>query len=240
MNRDSTRAFFLNFQETVSRPRLDRYRRGDAADIDAVADYLWNVALSESLYPSLAMLEVSLRNSIHRVLSDLTGTEMWFEHVLRPGEVSRYYRLRDDLQTKLKHPPGADKLVSELSFGFWVSLLTQPYHQRIWAPNRASMLKRAFPQMPRLPNARRVVHWRCNMMRVLRNRIMHHEPIFMGLWWNGDILPLMNIHQQINEVIRWINPQMAEVVVITDRFESVHEESRSAIRTRLVRSIGRQ
>ncbi|MEX2426073.1 MAG: hypothetical protein WD401_04840, partial [Thermomicrobiaceae bacterium] len=215
MNLDSTSEFFLNFQSTVSKPRLDRYRRDGSDEIDAVADYLWNVALSEALYPWLAMLEVSLRNALHRELSELTGTDMWFEQVLRPEQISGFYRLRNDLQKKLNLPPGPDKLVSELSFGFWVSLLTQPYNQRIWAPNKATVLKRTFPQMPRFPNARRVVHRRCNMIRILRNRVMHHEPILMGLRWNGDVLPLTTIHRQIYDVIHWINPLSTEVMAIT-------------------------
>jgi hypothetical protein len=54
----------------LSADRLDAYHQpGDSDGLDAAARYLWNVALSEALYPALAALEVGLRNNFHDELA---------------------------------------------------------------------------------------------------------------------------------------------------------------------------
>lgn len=48
---------------------------------DALARYLWNVALSQALYPTLGALAVGLRNNLHDELAAQYGPS-WFT---RPG-----------------------------------------------------------------------------------------------------------------------------------------------------------
>ncbi len=69
------------------------------------------------------------------------------------------------------------QIVAELTFGFWTTLLSQPYHQRVWAPDRTALIRAVFPHLPPVPNNRQAVHQRYNDLRFMRNRIMHHEPI---------------------------------------------------------------
>ena len=50
--------------------RLAPYLNHSGGDRDrAVALYLWNIALCESLYPLLNLSEITLRNRFHQVLS---------------------------------------------------------------------------------------------------------------------------------------------------------------------------
>jgi hypothetical protein len=66
----------------------------------------------------------------------------------------------------------ADDVVAQLSFGFWVSLLSAgaAYDRVLWVPT----LHRAFPHYS---GPRRPLHESLLTMVLLRNRIMHHEPI---------------------------------------------------------------
>jgi hypothetical protein len=54
-------------------------------------------------------------------------------------------------------------------FGFWWSLLSDEYNRRLWQP----ALIHAFHG----PVRRRTLHGELNDLRLLRNRIAHHEPI---------------------------------------------------------------
>ncbi|WP_203923445.1 hypothetical protein [Rugosimonospora africana] len=68
----------------------------------------------------------------------------------------------------------ADDVVAELQFGFWTSLLSNhrgsQYGRLLWVPT----LHRSFPHYH---GRRRDLHDNYEAMRLLRNRIMHHEPI---------------------------------------------------------------
>ena len=60
---------FQRFEQLVSRTRLRPYRRATPGHEEAVALYLWNVALSEALYPALSFFEIGFRNALHEALS---------------------------------------------------------------------------------------------------------------------------------------------------------------------------
>ena len=59
---------FKDFERIVSRQRLQKYRRATKTKPEAVALYLWNVALSEALYPPIHFFEVAFRNTVHQAL----------------------------------------------------------------------------------------------------------------------------------------------------------------------------
>jgi Abi-like protein len=73
------------------------------------------------------------------------------------------------------------KVIAELRFAFWVSLLTASHDNRIWEDHLAT----AFPNVPGangsshdIEQARLLLHGEIDSIRVFRNRIAHHEPIF--------------------------------------------------------------
>ena len=80
--------FFSLLLEAISENRLAPYRQGNenSADLTCYARYLWNTALSESLYPALQGLEVTLRNSLHSAISAAIGSDDWFDRILAKEE----------------------------------------------------------------------------------------------------------------------------------------------------------
>ena len=72
-----------------------------------------------------------------------------------------------------------------------------------------------FPSMPQGIRKRRTISGRLNSIRRLRNRVFHYEPIWH--WKN-----LSKQHDEILETIAWINPHMADLVKITDRFPEIY------------------
>lgn len=62
---------------------------------------------------------------------------------------------------------------------------------------------------------------RLTQVRLLRNRIAHHEPI---LYWN-----LPQLHQAMLEMTRWLSPAMDDWRGTVDRFPEVHPAERLAL-----------
>lgn len=211
----------------VARVRLEAYRPPGGTDEDMMVNYLWNLALSEALYPALGAMEVALRNSIHAAATSRYRTDLWFElpDLLQPGQLAAVRNARDGLIQRGKDP-SADRIVAELHLGFWTTILSRPYHPKFWNPNRGAMLKTVFPRLPIPLRQRHLVHRRYNDLRFLRNRVFHYEPI-----WNRSDLPAE--HARLLETIGWISPAFLATVELLDRFPDTSRHGRDRIRAGL-------
>ncbi len=121
----------VELRRVISDKRLDAYRMGPAdEDVDLLARYLWNIALCEALYPALHSLEIALRNSLHAALTASFGVT-WYDDptvLIEPRGRSEVVEAKQRLRTQGK-PLEADRIVAELPFGFWTSLLNVAYAQ---------------------------------------------------------------------------------------------------------------
>jgi hypothetical protein len=215
------------FKNSLSAARFEAYRlRSDETDGTALARYLWNVALCEALYPSTHMLEVALRNAVHREASKRFGSPNWLdpdsaECVLLDRECEKVRAASRQLK-RHQSPRTPDRLVAELSFGFWTSLLSVAYEQRLIVP----IIAEAFPELPRRIRTRNTLAGRFNYIRKLRNRVAHHEPI-----WNRP--SLQRDHAQIVEAIGWMSPGLQRILGALDRFPKVYMDGPQRYRERL-------
>ncbi|MEZ5282071.1 MAG: Abi family protein [Acidimicrobiales bacterium] len=216
-------------ESAVSTPRFDRFRAAASDDGHAWELYRWNIELTSSFAPLAADLEVALRNTIHQQLTDLCGSETWWTSSsllldditaeMLTDVVQKYRRKLD------KGSVGAGKVISELSLGTWVRLLSKgghsalgrsiDYDRRLWRP----ALRRGFATgelnrngEPRRPT-RKDVHARAETFQRLRNRCAHHEPIIDGIQAPGTttMLPLGQVWHDCVELLRWISPPLAEI-----------------------------
>lgn len=204
-------ALFLEaIKLSLSEARLDGYKRysGDT-DFDCLLRYLWNSKLSESFYVPLQNLEVILRNRIHDSLTDHYGTEFWFDrHGLlggcQPKQVS---------QAKGKVPArehgNAGKIVAELNFGFWSALVVRRYSATLVPVLLGDCFKKVTPAY----RNRAYVASALNGLRLLRNRVSHHEPI----WYYQDLAEKFNDTMQF---IFWLSPELFRV---TNQMTNFHE-----------------
>ena len=206
--------FINSLLKATSEPRLGPYLTpaGRVSIQAGIARYLWNIQLSESLYPALQGVEVTLRNSIHGVATEVFSSDRWFNTILVAPETDVLANARKRLagQGKRANP---DNLVSALSFGFWVNLFYSRYEQKLWP----RLLKEVFPYIPAGIRRRNYISQRLNPIRHLRNRVFHHEPI----WHWPD---LAQHHQEALEVIGWINPELLALVQLLDRFPEVYAQ----------------
>ena len=217
--------FADKLNQVLSTERLEAYlqRATGNGNLNLFCHYVWNIALSESLYPSLQALEVILRNTIHEAARQHFGRDDWFDDVQiihHRHEVGALEKARSKLRRERKQPD-VGRIIAELNFGFWTSLLDRRYEQVLWP----AMIRSAFPHMPRRMRTRANLAQRFNEVRNLRNRIFHHEPIW---YW-----PLPDKHRRVLEAIGWIEPAMAELISTVDRFPDVYAEGIAPIEAKL-------
>ena len=212
----SSSEFFLYFRRTglverlLSLERLSRYQLLGAGDrIATVRHYEYNTRLSEAFYTPLQGLETCLRNSLSIELTILLGVD-WYENkhgIFQHPTTEMIAKAKQGLQDDGKAIV-ASRMIPELNFGFWVSILSPRYDTRLWVP----ALRKAFPNRPKGED-RKAVHKAINAVRRLRNRVAHHEPILHR--------KLDEDHELILKLILWCCPKTSAWVGSLSRLPAV-------------------
>lgn len=196
--------------------RLSPYLEHASGNRDfAISLYLWNIMLCESLYPLLNLGEITLRNRFHQILSQHFQREDWFDDVwLDPRDYSKIKEAKQKIvRRRLEVTPG--RIVSELTFGFWTSLLDVRYERNhiLWPV----LAPKVFADAPRRLRTRKDQSRHAAQLRSLRNRVFHHEPI-----WNWD--NLSDLVNQSGVWLSWLNPEIARLHSLLGRFGSVYSD----------------
>lgn len=201
-------------ERSFSFARIERYRVARAGDrVSAAADYALNLRLAESMMPMLNVLEIGLRNAVHARLTQLYRKEDWWRFWIGRPEFARLLGSVNEAESKLmvrRERVSPDKVVAELTFGFWCSLFNASYQEELW-----KHLRLAFPSCPRDQRRRKAISGALNQVRVLRNRVFHHEPL---LWLTLD---LDEQHRRGRKIIQWIDPDLAAWLARHDRFSEL-------------------
>ncbi len=193
---DYTTEIIENLEKSISSERFSTYLNETSGNKEeALQLYWWNSKVSAEFYIPLQGLEITLRNSLHQVCTDHFGAENWYETAPLDrvgGELVDKAKWKVQRLHQTITPP---HVVAELSFGFWLSLLNKQYHQSFWIP----FLHKAFPHASK-PRAE--IHRTLDHLRLFRNRIAHHEPIFSR--------HLAEDYQSIMTTVSWICPVTAD------------------------------
>jgi hypothetical protein len=220
-------------ERALSPERLAGYRlAGDRNETDGLARYLWNMALANAIQPALQTLEISFRNEIARAAAKITANRNYaVDHIpswldarptmLLPNEQEKVERAK----TALGMDPRSQTeghLIAKLDFGFWVALCRDSYTDlrgegpRLW--DRALSL--VCRKRPADITTRAQIFHRFNRIRVFRNRVAHHEPI-----WDRQYL---REHEYILESLGWMHPKLADAVRTMSPAEPVFRAGFSA------------
>lgn len=197
--------------------RLARYLRaaqGDAAVAQRL--YWWNIEASAALFGPLHCLELALRNALHHQLAQHHGREDWWEEApLDPAGHRLVGKARDKCARRGSAPVVPGGVVAELTFGFWTALLSRGYDRRFWVP----VLHRAFPHYR---GRRADLYDGLSSLVLLRNRIMHHEPIH-----HRD---LAADHAKIYRMLSHMDAELTKEAQAMDRFPGVLARRRDVLR----------
>lgn len=236
-------AYVADVERLVSQSRLDRYRV-PGSDLETMVTYLWNVALSEALLQGICSVEIAIRNAIHNAFTAHYGTDQWFWKCLKKEDLKVINGKWIELANSLGQPPTSGKIIAHLTLGFWPYLFEHRYHA-MWWDNGEALLKAVFSHLPmNVPPYQKIgrqeVFNRLKNFAELRNRAMHHEPIFFGLAQPQlgnppPIVPLADIHFQMKEMLDWISPQHGLTLSFVDRFDDVLQDGQTDIRDKIKR-----
>lgn len=204
-----------DLEKALSYERFARYLAWAGGDrARALSLYTLNALLSESLYVSMQMLEVTLRNRIHTVMADKHG-EDWFKDdalVTLAHQQDQVMKAIEDVVKDGKAPtPG--RVVAALTFSFWTTMLS-PAYDTLWQTTLHKIGRKTDGKGLR----RKDFSSPLSPVRTLRNRVAHHEPIIA---WN-----LLSHRQKIGTMIEWLSPPAAEWVSQNCRFFSIYPEQR--------------
>jgi hypothetical protein len=213
--------FFQQIEQSLSNERLTAYAAGQDSNTPdpcvTLARYLLNMALCESLYSPLQLCEIALRNSIHRYASGIMEREDWYDSPgfpLTPWAAAEVAKAKFKIN-KARKPVVAGRIVAELQFGFWSSLFEDYYEKS--TPFLPGAFKGVFPCLPKSLHKRKERKADLEMIRILRNRVFHHERI---VHWRD----LDTQHQLILNVISWVSPNLLEMAEALDRFSEIRQQ----------------
>jgi hypothetical protein len=210
------------FEKVFSDERMDRYfLRYPENEKKSILHYQCNIEISESLYPCLSVFEVALRNSVNRELISKFGKKEWYVHFATTPGLSKLLKdinIAEQNISKRLELVSASKVVAELTFGFWTRLFNSEYERILW-----KNIRLAFPYMPKSHRKRKNISAPLNKFRTLRNRVFHNEPIC----WNFS--RLQELHDELVEVMGWINKDLPEWISPFDRFNLVLKQTREKL-----------
>ncbi len=210
-------ATFQRIEATLSQPRLGRYMLAAGADPHfALRLYIWNACLCEALYLPLQTAEVAARNAVMVPVQGRFGPQ-WYQNLKFVNLLPQ--RMKDDLSKTLAREQkrrGAgmteNHVIANLSFGFFVHLMTRSYGKHLW--NRG--VRMSFPAAGPHED-REAIYLMLDQLRVFRNNIMHHYAIF-----NRDphrqYQNMLKIVELICPETRWLVAEISRVSqVINER-----------------------
>jgi len=161
-----------------------------------------NLKKAKHLYIPISILEVSLRNSLNNIFEKFYGAG-W---IVNESSFLKAKELKKIIETKSKIEADnkvitKDKLVSELSFGFWTALFQSVYDDKM----RTNTLKQIFPNLP--PKEveridRKTMSNKLNHIRKCRNRIFHYENILKD--------EFLDIEDKIYEILNYFDAELVE------------------------------
>lgn len=204
-----------DLESVLSNERFNRYISWSGDDRQAALElYTLNTKISESLYTPLQSLEITLRNRIYTVMAEKFNPE-WIndeKHLRLERQISQLENARTDLAEKRKEiAPG--QLVATLSFSYWTSMFNAEY-ETLWQQGLHKIAKKPDGKGLRRKDFTRPM----TKIRLIRNRIAHHEPI---LNWN-----LLKHNDNIIKITEWLSPDAAKWSVDNSRFIEVHPPER--------------
>lgn len=165
--------------------------------------YVRNTELSEALYGVVQGVEILLRNATHGALTKGLGTDMWWEVAgLRDYEQNDISNAIEKIRLRsVAVTPG--RIVADLNFGFWVNLYSNFYEVNFWVKHLKTLIPARI--------SRKRLHERLTELKMLRNRLAHHETLIRRRV--GDD------YSNLLETVGWVSPTTRRWIESTNCFE---------------------
>ena len=212
-----------NIIENINIDRLSSYKFYDNDSIDLILSrYIYNVQISESFYPVLSALEISLRNRLYNAIAKLKGDNWLLNEINQPDILSKNacniltetYR-----KVHIKHSKvSTGAIIAELTLGFWINLCRKTYKNALW--DKQGFFENVFPDFDKYFicssfDKTKVIFPLLKDVLRLRNRIFHHEIIINNK--NG----IENCYDVTKKVLYSLSEEYAQMFEDICRFDTI-------------------
>lgn len=201
--------------EIITPVRLNSYG-GNGIQLN---EYIYNIKLSETFYPALSLLEVALRNRICNAVEkllckDWLVKELNNQNILGDKEYTKLIETANKIKKSGKQITN-DRLISELTFGFWVHLCTKSYRPKLW--DKKGFFEEVFPNYNNTGHLRQIAPIQNDLLSILRvrNRIFHHEIII-----NGNRTPEEYYYLILN-ILHLLSLDLEQLLLKISRFKEI-------------------
>lgn len=203
-----------------SKARMQPYLKNNDDAKLVLSGYHDNIMLSEAMIPTLHYFEICLRNRIDYILKK-HFSPTWLLHLPNHLMISEQDKKKiEDIISKTrrvnKREPHHDDVVAQMTFGFWCAFFHRKYDPVIW--HRKDTIKTVFPNLLRHNRKRMYVEDKILILKEIRNRIAHHEPV-----WNRKI-SILDAHTVAHELIFAMSSEATSLLKTIDRFPSIYEK----------------
>lgn len=167
---------------TVTAARMSTYDNavaaGQARIRRALKLYMWNAEVAGAFLLPLHLCEVAVRNAVADAIAAQYGSNWPWVTAFQSSLLSPStgYNPRGDLAKARYGTTSTGKVIPEVKFVFWQRLFTSRYDNAIWNHQLMAVLPGANAAAG-VPAVRTRVFNDLDRIRLLRNRIAHHEPI---------------------------------------------------------------
>ena len=168
------------------------------------------------------VLEVTLRNKIcyaieTLICKDWLINELNHQNLLFDKEYKKLIETADKIEKDGKKVTN-DRLISELTFGFWIHLCTKSYKPKFW--DKKGFIELVFPNYTISSNLRNISLIQKDLRDVLklRNRISHQEIII-----NGNRTP-EEYYKLIQTLLHTLSSGMFALLENISRFNAITKQ----------------
>lgn len=232
---------YEKLKQGLSAQKLNSYSRflGCQTDKELIAAYMVLQSLQEKFYLPMQLVEITLRNNVNDGIKELlinrgatiNQSNRWYNTVpVTTTSKSQVAQAKQKAACEVRgRGHNHHDVVARLTFGFWVYLLHSP-HRLTGAANRDHQLwpflnDRVFPNrggkgIPALFND-------LNTLNKLRNRLFHHEPIWLGNGVNSKqraLDKLQNNYSLVMDVLGYLSP---DKLILVNSINMVNEFNHS-------------
>lgn len=196
---------------------------GEDARAGALRLYDWHMSMAAALLPICHGFEVVVRNAASDAIEAYYGpTWPWAPSFVTslPTGYAPNYNAQEDLRRVKRVKNTTGTIIAELKFVFWEKMFTSRHDGRLWKDHLRAA---SFPNMPvalDTKSGRGAVREQVESVRLLRNRIAHHEPILDTSKYDiGGLID--NMHEVISwrsaVAHAWLAPRFVEARAVLDQ-----------------------
>lgn len=209
-------------KQGLSTEKLETYRQvlSCKTDYELIAVYMAMQGIMSHFFTVVQLLEVTLRNSIHKVASDHFNDDEWFKSIPISEQSKKQVNFaQQQCINEVGVRYSTDDLISRLPFGFWVHMLSKDYNNpRIKQKNLWQFkLHECFPNIQQQKISLNTIFQKLGTLNRFRNRLFHHEPAWKSRKSqdrDSAIKYLLKMYAEHLELIDFLSSSKRELITV--------------------------